>query len=367
MNSAPLIEVPLHNEHTQLGARMVPFAGFAMPVQYTSVIEEHHNVRNHAGLFDVSHMGLASVEGPDAQKFLDLLVTKDLTVSKNQQCIYALLCQENGGTVDDLIVYKKDPSFFYAVLNAGNKHKDLEHLKKQLTTFPYLQVEIKSHFDSHGILALQGPQALKILASCGIENIAAPFFWQETTLFGIPVILARTGYTGEEGCELFVPKEGLVKIWRGLLEKGNAFGIKPCGLGCRDTLRLEMGYSLYGHELTESINPIEAGLGWAVSLKSKKSFLGSLALAQSLASPERKLICLRNLGKQAPRQKMPVLSEGTVVGEITSGSFSPTLGHVIGMALVKNSSRPPYSVDIRGQHVPFELCQRPFIVKKSKL
>lgn len=353
-----LAQVSLHEIHQKLGARLVPFAGYSMPVQYKGVIDEHQVVRKQVGIFDVSHMGLLQIEGPDTQKFLNHVVTKDLERAQNGQCVYALLCHPNGGTLDDLIVYKKNPEFYLAVLNAGNKHKDLTHLQSESKNF---RVQIRSLFDTHSILAVQGPKALELLKRCGMDSVPAPFYWQDQSLAGTALSIARTGYTGEEGAELFLPNASAEKVWNTLLDVGAELGAQPCGLGARDTLRLEMGYSLYGHELNDDINPLEAGLGWAVSLKTKNDFIGSDALRAAAAAPQRKLVCLKHSGKQAPRQGMNVISEGCVVGQITSGSFSPTLGHAIGMALVTINSQAPYSVDIRNTLLPMELCSRPFI------
>jgi aminomethyltransferase len=340
---------------------MAPFAGYEMPIQYKGVIEEHQAVREHAGLFDVSHMGLLRLEGARSVDLLNLALTRDMNKLKEGRAVYALMCQESGGTIDDLIVYRASALEFYLVLNASNKHIDFDHLNGLEIA---LQVRFEVLFDQACIFALQGPKAFDILNACGCKTeIVRPFDFIKAELCGIPVQIAFTGYTGEKGCEIFVSNESAVSLWTQLLEKGASHGIKPCGLASRDSLRLEMGYSLYGHELSESINPIEAGLSWAVDF-GKEDFIGKDALERANVLAKKKIVALKSNSKQAPRAGMKVFdSEDREVGHITSGSFAPSLGHSIGLALVQASCEGPYKVEIRNQKIPFESTSRPFYKK----
>jgi aminomethyltransferase len=347
--------------HVKLGARMMPFAGYDMPVQYSGLIEEHQAVRTAAGLFDVAHMGVARVEGPGAAAYLDRACTRKLAALAPGRAAYTLLCRENGGTVDDLIVYRERADLFWLVLNAGNKNKDIAYLRSLTGDF---DVSVSGPLEEWSVLALQGPKAELVLRALGFDgDWMKPFSFIPMRLTGdVDVKLAFTGYTGEPGCEIFVPTSRAADFWDKTLEAGRPFGLKPVGLGARDTLRTEMGYSLYGHELEEDINPIEAGLSWAVSFD--KDFVGKAALAEAKATPRRKLVALKTASKQAPRHGMAVCAaNGQVVGKITSGTYAPSLGYAIGLALVTASESGPYFVDIRGKLEPFELAERPFYLK----
>ena len=338
-----------------------------MPVQYTGLIDEHTAVREKAGLFDVSHMGIATLEGAHVHKFLNDVVTRDLSKVIPGKAAYSLLCRESGGTVDDLILYRQSETLYYAVLNASNKDKDVAYLRSLNT--PEYGVQIKTHFDTHSLLALQGPKSEDILRRLGFAQAwPEAFTFLQVSLLGIPVHLAFTGYTGERGCEIFVANENALKLWNALMEQGLPLGLKPVGLGARDTLRTEMGYSLYGHELSETINPVEAGLSWAVGFK-KDRFVGKAALDQAKAHPTRKLVALKNNSKQAPRPGMKVfdLESQKECGEICSGTFAPSLGYVIGLALVSAQSSGRYAVDIRGAQISFETTTRPFLKRATPL
>lgn len=352
-----LRRTPLWASHVKLGARMMPFGGYDMPVQYSGLIDEHQAVRTAAGLFDVAHMGVAKVEGPEARAFLDHACTRSIAKLAPGRAAYTLLCRENGGTVDDLIIYCEREDLFWLVLNAGNKDKDAAYLKSLLGSF---KAKFSGPLDEWSLLALQGPKAELVLRALGFgSEWPKPFSFVDAKLGGLAVKVAFTGYTGEPGCEIFVDSARAAELWEKILEAGRPFGLKPAGLGARDTLRTEMGYSLYGHELEEEINPIEAGLSWAVSFD--KKFVGSEALARAKAEPRRKLIALKTASRQAPRGGMPVaLGDGRKVGLITSGTFAPSLGYAIGLALVDAASVGPYFVDIRGKLEAFELTSRPF-------
>lgn len=358
-----LKKITLDDIHRALGARMVPFAGYEMPVQYRGIIQEHQCVRKNLGLFDVSHMGVAKISGPQVQKKLNEVFTRDIANLEIGKGAYTLLCRENGNTVDDLILYRTGAEEFTFVLNAGNKHKDVEYIK----SLPQVEgLKVEGPVEEYSILALQGPKAYALLADLGMkpEQFKAFYIYnQKFTELSKEVMVAFTGYTGETGCEIIVPNEEAKALWQLLMSRGEKYGIQPIGLGARDTLRTEMGFSLYGHEITEEINPIEAGLSWAVALK-KDQFIGKLALQEAKEKPQRKLICLESPEKRAPRPEMKVFDAADQeVGFVTSGTFAPSLQKAIGMALVKRDSTAPYSVEIRGKKIAFELSKRPFYTK----
>lgn len=357
-----LNQTPLTAWHRSHNARMAEFAGYDMPIQYTSVIEEHECVRKNAGLFDVSHMGLLRLEGNKAATLLDRALTRNISKLKPGRAVYAIMCHENGGTIDDLIVYSSSENEFYLVLNASNKMKDLAHIN---SLDLHSEVRFESLFNEASIFALQGPKVPEILALCGFTKSWKPFDFIRAEICNISVQIAFTGYTGEKGCEIFVSNSDALNLWTQLMTKGHPLGLRPCGLACRDTLRLEMGYSLYGHELNDQINPIEAGLDWAVDFN-KSEFIGRKALLKSKEFPERKMIALQNSSKQAPRAGMKIYdAHGHEVGSVCSGTYAPSLGFAIGLGLVTTKSLAPYSVEIRNQKIPFESTTRPFYNKVS--
>lgn len=367
-----LRRTPFFEDHVALGARRAPFAGYDMPVQYSGIMDEHKAVREAAGLFDVAHMGVATVEGAGAFEFLNESLTRDLSKTVPGKAAYTLLCHDSGGTVDDLIVYRRRPDLFYLVLNASNKDKDMARLRELARGRS--DVKLTGPIDDIALLALQGPKSEAVLAAAGFKKDAATlvtnqpertlpeaFSFFKAEIAGIPVDVATTGYTGERGCELFVANKNARALWAALMKAGAPLGLKPCGLGARDTLRTEMGYSLYGHELLDTINAVEAGLSWAVGFD-KPKFTGHEALRAAKAKPARKLVALKNSSKQAPRAGMKVIDRatGAEVGEITSGTLAPSLGYVIGLALVRADATGPYDIDIRGTRVPYETTKRPF-------
>jgi aminomethyltransferase len=353
-----LKKTALWAEHHKLGARMVPFSGYDMPVQYKSVLVEHQAVRQAAGIFDVSHMGLSAFKAPGILQAVNKIITRDISNLEVGQGAYSLLCRDSGFCVDDLILYRTAEDELLFVFNASNKEKDFAYLTGLLKDIP---LEAAAPSDADALIALQGPKVPALLKSLGLGEWPKPFSVLNFSAQGIPCRLLFTGYTGEVGCEIAVKSSEAPALWRLLLEKG----AEPCGLGARDTLRLEMGYSLYGHELSEEINPLEAGLSWAVNLK-KEAFVGREALLRYKEAPRRKLIALKNESKQAPRGEMRVFdATGRDVGFVTSGSLAPSLGHAIGLALVETSSQPPYTVNIREKKIPFEETKRPFYTKNS--
>lgn len=355
----PLKRTSLHGEHVAAGAKMVPFGGWDMPVQYSGIIEEHQAVRQAAGLFDVSHMGEFRVRGAGAEAFVQTVVANDVSKLAPTQALYTQFTRPDGGTVDDLLVYRQ-PDGFLLVVNASNIAKDWAWLQAHKPA----DVELVDESDATAMLALQGPKAIAIMeAALGGESLAGlkAFHWREGTVAGIPVVVARTGYTGEDGVEVFCAADRGAALWRALLEAGRPHGAKPAGLGARDTLRLEAGLPLYGHELTDAISPVMAGVGWSVKPQ-KGEFLGSDVLARHKAGElDRKVVGLKMAGRNIARQGYAVFAGDRRVGEVLSGTFSPTLQAPIATALVDaDAASGPLSVEIRGTKHDAETVKLPF-------
>lgn len=364
---APQKKTPLTDRHLALGAKMVPFAGYSMPIQYQGLVSEHQAVRTAAGLFDVCHMGEIRIRGGQAAQFVDRLVTNDLSRVALGQAMYTCACRESGGIVDDLIIYKHADDDVLIVCNASNREKFWQHLSEQASSRSALSLTDES--EDTGLIALQGPHALAVLALAGpdLDSVASqlrPFRFRQATLAGKSVTIARTGYTGEDGVEIFAQSDDALAVWDGLLEAGQGHGLVPAGLGCRDTLRLEARLSLYGNELTEETNPLEAGLGWTVKLD-KPEFLGKAALvaARDRGLP-RLLAGFEVTGRGSARAGYPLLTrEGRAVGVCTSGGPSPTLGKAIGLGYL-----PPemceigteFLVDSRGKQLEARVVRTPF-------
>ncbi|GIW71754.1 MAG: aminomethyltransferase [Planctomycetota bacterium] len=353
----------LHEVHRTLGARLVPFAGFEMPLVYTGIREEHQAVREAAGLFDLGHMGRLVLRGRDRIQLLDWVATNRYQGLEPGHAHYALLCQPDGGVIDDIIAYVL-PEECLVVVNAANHQTVLAWIEQQRMARG-LQAELLDRSEQLAMLALQGPRALAILGGLtGLDLAAIPYYGiAEGELAGVRMLLARTGYTGEDGFELYLPAEHAVRIWQVLLEQGRPCGLLPCGLGARDTLRLEAAMPLYGHELSRQINPYEAGLGFAVRLD-KEAFVGREALARiKEQGPRRRLACITCEGRRIPRQDHPVLAGGRRVGTVTSGTFSPTLERPICMALLEPACAVPgteVAIEVRGQLLPGRVGKRPF-------
>jgi glycine cleavage system T protein (aminomethyltransferase) len=330
-----LQHTPLHDRHVELGARMVPFAGWEMPVQYTGVIPEHRAVRTDAGAFDVSHMGELEVEGPRAGEFLQEALSNDLGRLVPGKAQYTLLTNEEGGIVDDLIVYRLGDCFYLLVVNAANREIDYAWLKER----EIRGSDVRDVSDECALLAVQGPRAIDRL---GLPP-AEPFTFAETSLDGVEVMVNRTGYTGEDGCELLCMSEDAVRLWDSVLERG----VVPCGLGARDTLRLEVCYPLHGNDIGPDTDAISAGLGWVCALE--KEFEGVDVLRRVKAEgPERRLVAFVMEDKAIPRQGMAI--EGG--GEVTSGSHSPMLEVGIGLGYVPAGQAQPgteLTIDVRGR------------------
>lgn len=355
---------PLYAEHEKLGARMIPFGGWDMPVQYTGIIEEHRAVRNAAGIFDLGHMGQARVSGPDAERFVQSVATNDLNRIPDGLAQYSILCRPSGGTVDDIFVYRLPESLFIC-LNASNTDKDIAWLQEQQRASG-MDATVENVSDQYGMLAVQGPKAIGIVQRLTDTDLSAlpRFGVVEATVNGVPTIVGRTGYTGEDGVELYPPIDDVVALWRKLLAIGKPDGLMPIGLGARDTLRLEAKMALYGHELTEEINPLEAALSWAVAFD-KGDFVGRDALqsVKEAGGPARRLVGFKMIGRGIPRADYPVAVNGETVGFVTSGGYAPTLDANIGLALVRRDVAgigKPLDIIIRNQPVAAEQVRTPF-------
>lgn len=331
-----LKRTPLYEAHVALGAKMVPFAGWEMPIEYTGLVDEHTAVREQAGLFDVSHMGEVEVKGPQALAFVDYLVANDVTALVDNQVLYTHMCYEDGGTVDDLLVYRFNQDHFYLVINASNIEKDYAWMLKVAEPF---EVSVTNLSDSVAEVAIQGPQAeaiLQRLTETSLSEIQFFYCKRDVVIAGFPCLVSRTGYTGEDGFEVYAAPEHITTIWNRILEVGKDLGIKPAALGCRDTLRFEVALPLYGNELSPEISPLEAGLGMFVKLEAG-DFVGKAALVdQKQNGLSKKIIGFEMTENGIPRHGYEVLVGGEVVGHVTTGYFSPSTGKTVGLALVKN-------------------------------
>lgn len=372
--SDQLARTPLYSWHVGRQARMVEFGGWSMPVQYTSIVDEHQVTRRAVGLFDISHMGRLTFRGTDAATFLDRVCTRRVLGMADGKIRYSLMTNEAGGILDDVLVYRlREASgevIHQVVVNAGNRVKIVNWLTAQLasTTAGHSDIQFIDESPATAMIAVQGPRALATAQPLIGVNLTAMEYYSGaiTEICGARGVVSRTGYTGEDGCEIVVPNEVAVELWQKLLAIGAACGAQPAGLGARDTLRLEAAMPLYGHELSEEIDPFQAGLGFAVQLQ--RDFIGRDALAKCKEAPRATRVGLELAGKRVPREHYPVVIDGTPVGEVTSGTFSPTLEKPIAMAYV----RPEFAetgraiaVDIRGKLEPGRLVPLPFYRRKS--
>ncbi len=358
-----LRRTPLHSAHVAAHAKLVPFAGFEMPVQYTSVIEEHRAVRERAGLFDVSHMGEIQLRGATALASLQRLVTNDVAQARDGQAQYAAVCNDRGTIVDDVVVYRRSATDLLVCVNASNRDKDFAWFRAHVRD---AATELTDVGDDYAQIAIQGPKAAEILAKLTQIDLApiGTYRFRPGAVAGRELLIARTGYTGEDGFELFCRPDDALSLWNALLDAGQPQGLVPCGLGARDSLRTEMKYCLYGNDIDDTTTPLEAGLGWIVKLDKPGAFLGAEALrAQKAAGLKRRLVGFTLTDKGIPRHGYPVLVRGAPFGAVTSGTMSPTLGKPIGMAYL-----PPdhaeigqtFAVDIRGRAVPALVTKTPF-------
>ncbi|KAB7708785.1 glycine cleavage system aminomethyltransferase GcvT [Bacillus aerolatus] len=363
-----LKRTPLFESYKEYGAKTIDFGGWELPVQFSSIKEEHEAVRTKAGLFDVSHMGEIAVKGKDALAFLQKMMTNDLANLQPDQAIYTVMCNETGGTIDDLLVYMLAEEDYLLVVNAANTDKDFKWLKQHQAG----EVQIDNVSTDWAQLAIQGPLAESILQQLvkevDLSEIKFFKFRQNVNINGVHALVSRTGYTGEDGFEIYSRSEDAPKLWKDLLEAGKEEGLVPCGLGARDTLRFEANLVLYGQELSEEISPLEAGLGFAVKTN-KADFIGLAVLkAQKENGPARKLIGLEMIDRGIPRHGYPVFSNDEEVGYVTTGTQSPTLKKNIGLALVKAELAVPEQemfVEIRGKKLAAKTVKPPFY-KRSK-
>ena len=379
-----LKRTPLRDFHAAHGGRMVDFAGWEMPVQYRSILEEHRAVRRAAGLFDVSHMGEADVRGPEAGRFLNHLVTNDVGRLFPGRVLYSPMCYPTGGVVDDLLVYMRGPGDYFLCINAGNIDKDLAWLQEQASAF---KVTVTDRSADYALLAVQGPQAARIVQSLAAVQLDPVKYYHfvEGTVAGVPCLISRTGYTGEDGFELYHAAGDALRLAEALLAAGAPHGLELAGLGARDSLRLEAGYPLYGHEITAEVSPIAAGLGWTVKFDKEVDFIGRAALAaEKAAGPARKIIFFKTGDRRIVRPGTPVLDPaGGAVGQVVSGTLSPILNEAIGSALVMTASlssdpsaKAPataetlakagaLAVDIRGTRIALQPVKPPFVSLKQ--
>ncbi|PMC39594.1 glycine cleavage system protein T [Bacillus sp. UMB0899] len=363
-----LHRTPLYDLYKEYGAKTIDFGGWDLPVQFTSIKEEHEAVRTKAGLFDVSHMGEVEVRGEDSLAFLQKVVTNDVSLLKSGGAQYTAMCYENGGTVDDLLIYKKEENDYLLVINASNIEKDLEWLKANKSG----NVTIENKSDEYALLALQGPiaeEVLQTLTDTNLSEIKLFKFKNDEIVAGVHVLVSRTGYTGEDGFELYCHSNDAATLWRNILEAGKSKGVIPCGLGARDTLRFEATLPLYGQELSKDITPIEAGIGFAVKTNKEAEFNGkAVLLQQKEKGTARKLVGIELLEKGIPRHGYEVFSGEEVIGVVTTGTQSPTLKKNIGLALLKSEFTQPgteVEVQIRKKRLKASVVATPFY-KKSK-
>lgn len=362
-------ETYLHDKHIQLGAKMVDFAGWHMPVQYTSIIEEHKTVRENCGLFDVSHMGEVFVSGKDSLAFLQKIVPQDISKLDYEKAVYCQLPNKNGGLIDDLIIYKLGINNYLVICNASRIDEDLNWMVRNKKGF---DVNIDNQSHNYSLLAVQGPKADDLLRKMGLDTRQNSFTIKPACICGKKMLVSRTGYTGEDGYELLVENEFSEELWDEILEYGKEFGIKPIGLGARDTLRLEAALHLYGNDLDENTTPVEAGLSWSVPKDKKEDYNGKDVIMKQLANgTEKKLIGLKMLDKSIARHEYEVYKDGEKVGIITSGGISPVLGANIALAYVKNNkdicTGSVVQVMIREKLHDAEVVKRPFVNKNNKV
>lgn len=362
MSEEKLLRTSLYDTHVKYGGKIVPFAGWELPVEYkTGVIAEHMAVRTKAGMFDVSHMGEILCKGPDALKNLNMILTNDYSGMHDGQARYSPMCNEQGGVVDDLIVYKKNDQEYLMVVNAANKDKDFAWVKAHQSG----DVEFEDISDTIGQIALQGPLAKGILKKItAAENIPAEYYacTFDRDVAGVKCMISTTGYTGEDGVEIYMPMEDAPKIYEALMAAGKDEGLIPCGLGARDTLRLEAGMPLYGHEMDDTVSPREAGLGIFVKMD-KEDFIGKDAIEKIGKPPKRRKIGLKVTGRGIIREHQDVYQDGKKIGVTTSGTHCPYLNHAFAAALVETDKRDPgtkVEVDVRGRMVEAEIVKMPF-------
>ncbi len=363
-----LKKTPLYDEHVRLGGKMAGFGGWSMPIYYSSILAEHTASRQACGLFDVSHLGEVRVQGKGASDFLQKRLTNDIRKAKPGRILYNLLLQEDGGVMDDILVYCESSEDFYLIVNAANIESDFEALSAAAPS----DVALTNHSDHMACLAVQGPkaeEALEKIFKFQLKKLPYYAFKEEKTA-DQSVWISRSGYTGEDGFEIFCPSELSVKLWRTLLEEGKPFGLVPAGLGARNTLRLEAGNLLCGSDMNRTTTPLEAGLGFAVSLDKPENFTGKAALVrQKSEGLKRRLVAFKVLEKSIARDHYPILKDGKKIGEVTSGSFGPTAGVNIGLGYVAAGNEAvgnEIEIEVHGRPVKAQIVKRPFVPLKHK-
>ncbi len=350
----------LYEVHKKLGAKMVEFGGYVMPVQYKGIIEEHRRVRSSVGIFDVSHMGEFVIKGDKAQEYLQRMTLNDVTKLVDYRAQYSAMCYEDGGLVDDLIILRF-PDHYMVIANAANREKDFQWMKQLVIS----GVELTDISDDFSLFAVQGRKAEATLQKLTDLNLSEiKYYWfREGKIAGVDAVVSRTGYTGEDGFEVGIDASESVKVWQAILEAGKEFDIAPIGLGARDTLRLEMKYCLYGNDIDETTNPIEAGLGWITKLD-KGDFIGRDAILKAKEKGiTRKLVGFELQDRAFPRHGYKILKDGEEIGYVTSGTFSPSLDKGIGMGYINapfHEVGTPITISIRGREVPAQVVKTPF-------
>jgi aminomethyltransferase len=366
---ATLLKTPLYPIYSTYGGKTIDFGGWDLPVQFSSIKEEHEAVRTKAGLFDVSHMGEVTVKGPDALAYLQKMLTNDVSKLVDGKALYSPMCYPDGGTVDDLLVYKKADENYLVVINAGNIEKDVEWLQKHVEG----DVEVTNVSDEFALLALQGPLAEQVLQRLTSENLSEITFFRfkdDVDLAGIKGLVSRTGYTGEDGFEIYLDPSEAIDLWEKIIEEGKEEGVLPCGLGARDTLRFEAKLPLYGQEITPDITPLEAGLGFAVKVDTEADFIGKEALKEQKENGvPRKLVGIEMIDRGIPRHGYPVFVGDRKVGEVTTGTQSPTLKKNVGLVLIDKAfselGQEVY-VQIRSKNLKAEIVKSPFYKRPKK-
>lgn len=362
----------LFEAHQKLNGRLVDFGGWELPVQYSGVANEHQAVRNSCGIFDVGHMGEILIEGDGAVEFINFVTTNDASVLAIHQAQYSAFCHESGGIVDDLVIYRLGEKKFFLVVNASNTDKDYSHLMGTLKIFEGHKPKVTNASASYSQIALQGPSSEKILQRLTESPLSQikTYWCHEGSVSGIPCIIGRTGYTGEDGFEIYMPWNEAEKIWSSLLAAGKEDGLIPCGLGARDTLRLEMKYALYGHELNDQTNPLEVGLAWITKLNKPGTFIGKNAILKVKSEGARHaLVGIRSEGRGIPRQGYEVhsIDRSQKIGHVTSGTQSPSLKQSIGIAFIDKKFETlgtKVLVKVREDFHEFEVVKTPFVIKK---
>jgi aminomethyltransferase len=362
-----LKRTPLYEWHKARGARLIDFAGWEMPVYYEGIVAEHQATREKAGMFDLSHMGEIEVKGPDALEYLQSVMTNDVSAITDGQAQYSVMCYENGTIVDDLLITKL-PDRYMLVVNASNIDKDFNWLKSHIKG----RVEVVDRSDEFSIIAVQGPKSEDIIAEVYGESLRNLLYYHAVELDyqgkKNVVLLSRTGYTGEDGFEILLPNEFALETWNKLFDAGEKYGLTPVGLGARDTLRMEMKFALYGHDISDQTNPLEAGLGWVVKLD--KEFVGAPVLRSIKEKGlERKLVAFEMVDRGIPRQHCPVVIDGKPVGEVTSGNVSPSTGKSVGLAYVPTAYSKigtEIAIDIRGKILKAIIVKAPFVPSHVK-